>query len=201
MAWQTGEFFENLFAFCSLFRDDYLKLISQHWRLLMDAQKELIAEFEREVALTRKVLAALPEDVDFGWKPHEKSFTIGRLAGHVAETPCQWALHTLQLDKLAFGPDHKFESYVPKSTTALLELYDKESAEALAALATLDPAKWDDNWKMVAMGQTWIDDTRYRVWRTWVLNHMVHHRAQLMMDLRLLNQKVPGVYGPSADEM
>ena len=62
-------------------------------------------------------------------------------------------------------------------------------------------AKWDDNWKMVAGEQTWIDDSRYRVFRNWVLNHTIHHRAQLGVDLRLLNVKVPGVYGPSADEM
>ena len=166
----------------------------------MDIQKELIAEFDRELVTTRKALAAIPEDADFAWKPHAKSFSLGQLAGHVAETACQWALHTLTLDKLEFGPDHKFESYVPASKAAMLERFDTESAEARAALVALDPAKWDDNWKMVAMGQTWIDGTRYFVFRTWVLNHLIHHRAQLGVDLRLLNVALPGVYGPSADE-
>jgi len=136
----------------------------------MDIQKELIAEFDREVALTRKVLAAIPEDADFTWKPHPKSFSLGRLAGHVAETPCEWALSTLTTDKLEWTPSE-------------------------------DPAKWDDNWKMVAGEQTWIDDSRYNVFRNWVLNHAVHHRAQLGVDLRLLGAAVPGCYGPSADEM
>jgi len=167
----------------------------------MDIQKELIAEFDRELALTRKVLAAIPADADFSWKPSPKSFSLGRLAGHVAETPCEWAISTLTTDRLDWKPDGGYKPYIAESTTALLERFDKESAEARAALAAFDPAKWDDNWKMVAGEQTWIDDSRYRVFRNWVLNHTIHHRAQLGVDLRLLNVKVPGVYGPSADEM
>jgi uncharacterized damage-inducible protein DinB len=166
----------------------------------MDIQKELVAEFDRELALTRKVLAAIPEDADFTWKPHSKCFSLGRLAGHVAETPCEWALSTLTTDKLEWSGDN-YKAYVPENKATMLEHFDKESAEAKAALASLDPAKWDDNWKMVAGEQTWIDDTRYNVFRNWVLNHTIHHRAQLGIDLRLLNAKVPGVYGPSADEM
>lgn len=167
----------------------------------MDIQKELIAEFDREVASTRKVLAAIPEDADFSWKPHPKSFSLGRLAGHLAETPCEWALSTLTTDKLEWSPDGGFKPYVAENKSAMLEKFDKESAEAKAALASLDPAKWDNNWKMVAGEQTWIDDTRYNVYRNWVMNHAIHHRAQLGVYLRLLNAKVPGVYGPSADEM
>ena len=167
----------------------------------MDFQKELIAEFERELVTTRKMLDAIPADADFAWKAHPKSMSIGRIAGHVAETPCEWALHTLTMDRLEFGADHKFVSYIPESKSALLERFDRESAESLAALVAFKPAKWDDNWKMVAMGQTWIDSPRYEVWRTWVMNHMIHHRAQLGVDLRLIGARVPGTYGPSADEM
>jgi uncharacterized damage-inducible protein DinB len=167
----------------------------------MDIQKELIAEFDQELALTRKVLAAIPEDADFSWKAHPKSFSLGRLAGHVAETPCEWALFTLTTDRLDWSPGDGYKPYVAESKAALLERYDKESAEARAALAAFDPVKWDDNWKMVAGEQTWIDDSRYHVFRIWVLNHTIHHRAQLGVNLRLLNVSVPGVYGPSADEM
>jgi uncharacterized damage-inducible protein DinB len=188
-------------AFSSLFDDIFHYAYSAiKWRLLVDFQKELIAEFDRELASTRKVLAAIPEDADFTWKPNPKSFSLGRLAGHVAETPCQWALHTLTQDKLEWTVDG-YKAYVPDSRTEILERFDKESAEARAALAALDPAKWDDNWKMVAGDQTWIDDSRYGVFRQWVMNHMIHHRAQLGVDLRLLNVPVPGTYGPSADEM
>jgi len=166
----------------------------------MDIHKELIAEFDRELALTRKVLAAIPEGADFSWKPNPKSFSLGRLAAHVAETPCEWAIHTLTQDKLEWSGEG-YKPYVVESKAAMLERFDKESAEARAALVGLDPAKWDENWKMVAGDQTWIDDTRYNVFRNWVLNHTIHHRAQLGVDLRLLNLPVPGVYGPSADEM
>jgi uncharacterized damage-inducible protein DinB len=68
-------------------------------------------------------------------------------------------------------------------------------------LASFASEKWDDNWKFVAGGQAWIDDSKYGVWRNWVINHAVHHRAQLGVYLRVLGQKLPGSYGPSADEM
>jgi uncharacterized damage-inducible protein DinB len=167
----------------------------------MDIQKELIAEFDREVGLTRKLLDAVPEDADFAWKANPKSFSLGRLAGHLSEIPGEWALFTLTTDKLDWNPEEGYKPYVPESKAAMLEKFDKETADAKAALAALDPAKWDDNWKMGAGGQIWIDDSRYRVFRNWVLNHAVHHRAQLGVNLRLLGAKIPGTYGPSADEM
>jgi uncharacterized damage-inducible protein DinB len=166
----------------------------------MDFQKELIAEFDREAVRTRKMLEAIPADVDFTWKPHPKSMSLGRLAGHIAETAGEWAIATLTTNKMEFPAGHKWESYVPASTHALLERFDKEVAEAKAALAGLAPAKWDENWKFVFGGQAFIDDSKYQVWRTWVLNHLIHHRAQLGVYLRLLNKPVPGTYGPSADE-
>jgi uncharacterized damage-inducible protein DinB len=167
----------------------------------MDIQNELIAEYERESALTRKLLAAIPADADFTWKPHSKSMALGRLAGHLSETTGDWAIHTLTLDKLEFPADHKFESYIPASTEAMLKQFDEQVAGVKTALASFDPEKWDDNWKFVFGGQAWIDDSKYRVWRNWVINHMIHHRAQLGVYIRLLDGKLPGSYGPSADEM
>jgi len=166
----------------------------------MDFQKELIAEFDRETAKTRKILEAIPADVDFTFKPHAKSMALGRLAGHLLETSGDWAVHTLTTDKLEFPADHKFEPYIPASKEALLERFDKETAEAKAALAGFAPERWDENWKFVAGGQAWIDESKYEVWRTWVLNHMIHHRAQLGCYLRQLDKPIPGTYGPSADE-
>ena len=167
----------------------------------MDFQKELIAEYDRETAKTRKMLEAIPADADFTWKPHPKSMSLGRLAGHIAETAGEWAITTLTTDKLEFPADHKWEAYIPAPTKALLERFDKEVAEAKAALAGFAPAKWDENWKFVAGGQAWIDESKYQVWRNWVVNHMIHHRAQLGVYLRLLDKPIPGTYGPSADEM
>lgn len=165
----------------------------------MDFQKELVAEYDRETATTRKILDAIPEDADFGWKPHEKSMTLGRLAAHTSDTTGDWAIHSLTVDRLDWKPE--MTPTDPTTKAALLERFDKQVAEAKAALAKITPEKWDLNWKFVAGDQVWIDDSKYGVWRTWVLNHMIHHRAQLGVYLRLLNQKLPGCYGPSADEM
>ena len=167
----------------------------------MDFQKELIAEYDREAAKTRKMLEALPADADFTFRPQPKSMTLGRLIGHTAETMGDWAIHTLTMDKLTFPADHKFEPYVPASKQALLERFDADTAKAKEALAELDPAKWDNNWKFQFGDQTWIDNPKYFVWRNWVIGHTIHHRAQIGQYLRLLNAKVPGMYGPSADEM
>jgi uncharacterized damage-inducible protein DinB len=167
----------------------------------MDFQKELIAEYDSETAKTRKMLEAIPTDADFTWKPHPKSMALGRLAGHLTETSGDWANHTLTTDKLEFPADHKFEAYLPASKEALLERLDREVPAVKAELANLAPEKWDENWKFGMGGQVWIDDSKYGVWRNWVINHMVHHRAQLGVYLRLLNTPIPGTYGPSADEM
>jgi uncharacterized damage-inducible protein DinB len=165
----------------------------------MDIQKELIAEYERETDRTRKTLEAIPDDADFNWQPHAKSMKLGKLAGHVSDTNGDWALHTLTQDRLEWNPEMNPKDLTNK--TDLLARFEKQVAEVKPALATMTPAKWDSNWKFVAGDQTWIDDSKYGVWRTWVLNHLVHHRAQLGVYLRLLDKKVPGLYGPSADEM
>jgi uncharacterized damage-inducible protein DinB len=167
----------------------------------MDLQKALIAEYDRETASTRKMLDAIPADADFSYKPHPKSMSLGRLAGHVAETAGQWASSTLAKDKVEMVAGEKYEPYVPASKAALLSRFDSETAETKGILGSFPVAKWDENWKFVAGDQTWINDSKYEVWRTWVVNHLAHHRAQLGVYLRLLDKPLPGVYGPSADEM
>ena len=165
----------------------------------MDIQKELIAEYDRETDRTRKTLEAIPDDADFNWQPHAKSMKLGKLAGHVSDTNGDWALHTLTHDRLEWNPEMNPKD--PTNKKDILARFEKQVAEVKPALAAMTPAKWDSNWKFVAGEQTWIDDSKYAVWRTWVLNHLVHHRAQLGVYLRLLDKKVPGMYGPSADEM
>lgn len=167
----------------------------------MDAQKELIAEFDREAKKTRKMLDAIPADTDLEYKPHPKSMALGRLAGHLTDMTGDWGMHTLTQDKLEFAADHKWDPYVPKSKSALLEKFDGEVTKTRAALEEMSPEKWDRNWKFVFGGQAWIDQPKHQVFRDMVMNHMIHHRAQLGVYLRLLNAKVPGSYGPSADEM
>ena len=167
----------------------------------MDAQKELIAEFDREAAKTRKMLEALPEGVDFTYKPHPKSMSLGRLAGHLTDFAGEWAMGTLTKDKVEFGGDQKWEPYIPASKAALLEKFDKELAGTREALAKTTGDTWDKNWKFVYAGTAYIDQPKHQVFRESVLDHMIHHRGQMSVYLRLLNAKVPGTYGPSADEM
>jgi uncharacterized damage-inducible protein DinB len=166
----------------------------------MDFPKQLIAEFEQELKSTRKMLEAIPADADFGFKPHPKSMALGRLAGHVIETAGEWASYILVQSEMRFAADHKWDVYVPQAKAAALERFDKDSAKAVADLKTFAAANWDANWKFLFGEQTFIDDAKYNVWRTWVVNHLVHHRAQLGVYLRLLGAPIPGVYGPSADE-
>jgi uncharacterized damage-inducible protein DinB len=165
----------------------------------MDIQKELIAEYERECRTTRKILEAIPSDADLSWKANPKNMTLGRLAAHVTETAGEWGIETLSKPGLEFAAG-SYKPWNPSAKAEILEKFDTDTAKAKAILASLEPARWDDNWKMTAGGQTWIDDTRYNVFRTWVLNHLIHHRAQLGRDLRTLGVPIPGCYGPSADE-
>jgi uncharacterized damage-inducible protein DinB len=167
----------------------------------MDYQKELTAEYDREVSRTRKMLEALPQGVDFAFKPHEKSMPLGRLAGHLTDMTGDWALHTLTLDKLDFPADHKWEQYAPASKEELLEKLDSKLDQVRSALALLPAEKWDQHWQFIFGGHVWIDQPRYQVFRELVLSHLVHHRAQLGVYIRILGAKLPGMYGPSADEM
>lgn len=165
----------------------------------MDMQKELIAEYDRELASTRKMLDAIPADADLNWKANPKCMTLGRLAAHVAETAGAWAIDTLSKDGLNFDMA-SYKPWNPASKAEILEKFDAETSQAKQILARLDTSKWNDNWKMTAGDQTWINDSRYSVFRTWAMNHQIHHRAQLGRDLRMLGAPIPGMYGPSADE-
>lgn len=167
----------------------------------MDAQTELIAEFDREAANTRKMLDAIPADADFTFKPHPKSMSLGRLTGHLTDFTGEWALATLTKDKIEFGADSNYKPFVPASKAEALEKFESQLAETRAALAATTGDAWDRNWKLVWQGQAWIDQPKHQVFRDTVMNHMIHHRGQLTVYLRLLGAKVPGTYGPSGDEM
>lgn len=167
----------------------------------MNYLAEIQAEYAREMAKTRQVLEAIPADADYGFKPHEKSMALGRLAGHVVESAGEWAAGSLGHDKIEFPPDHKFVPYVLENKQALLERFDRETAAASKILAEFADEKWEAKWQFIAQGKVWIEDTKYHVFRTWVLSHVIHHRAQLGVYLRILGVKLPGTYGPSADDM
>jgi uncharacterized damage-inducible protein DinB len=168
-------------------------------RCLLDLQKALEAEYDREIISTRKMLEAIPADADLTWKASPKSMTLGRLAAHTAETAGAWAISTLSTDCLNFDTAN-FKPWLPANKAEILAKFEQDTAAAKQILAGLAPAKWDENWKMTAGDQTWVNDTRYNVFRNWCLNHTIHHRAQLGRDLRTLGAPIPGMYGPSADE-
>ena len=167
----------------------------------MDYQKDLISEFDREAAKTRKLFEAIPEGADFNCKLHEKSMPMGRLIGHICDMTGDWAMLTLTQEKLDLPADHKWEQYIPESRAALLEKFDRELPETRKALEAMTPEKWDQHWQFIFGGQKWIDEPRHQVFREMVMNHMIHHRAQLGAYIRQAGGKLPGMYGPSADEM
>ncbi len=162
-----------------------------------DLKNIIFGDLERELAVTRKVLAAVPAD-QLDWKPHEKSIALGRLAIHVA-TLTDWMTLTLAQDVLDFATVPRPPASVA-DTAALLKLFDDRVETLRQAVAQFDPAAWDAIWTMKNGGQVFTAQPRSKVFRVWDLNHMIHHRGQLCLYLRLLNVKVPTVYFNTADD-
>jgi uncharacterized damage-inducible protein DinB len=160
----------------------------------------LLPEFDAEIASTRKVLAAVPEE-KFGWRPHAKSFTMQALAGHVAELP-SWTSDVLRRERFdvdgANPPENA--SFKPASTQQMLERFEDWVVKARADLAAATDDAMQQEWVMTWGGHEIVRLPRYHAIRKWSLNHMVHHRGQLGVYLRLNDVKLPGAYGPSADD-
>jgi uncharacterized damage-inducible protein DinB len=161
--------------------------------------QSLLQELEFEIPATRKTLERVPEKLD--WSPHPKSMTLGRLAQHVAEIP-DWAVKAITLDELDLAPPGAtpYKPPVLNSTAALVAEFDKNIAAAKAALGGTNDHHMSQPWSLKMGGKTILTLPRLAVIRNFVLNHNVHHRAQLGVYLRLNNVPVPSVYGPSADE-
>lgn len=168
----------------------------------MGVSAELLPEFDREMGSTRRTLERIPED-KLTWKPHEKSMVLGRLAGHIAELVGMGA-RVVKEDSLDFANRPAGElarkPTVAESQKHVLELFDKYVAETRAAIANASDEHWTKNWKLSAGERTFYDGTRMGAMRTMMMNHIIHHRAQLGVYLRLNGVAVPSVYGPSADE-
>jgi uncharacterized damage-inducible protein DinB len=155
----------------------------------------LLSEFDQESQNTQKVLERVPAD-KWDWKPHEKSGTLGWLAGHVATLP-GFTVQTIKTLELEIeGGDW------PKVTkhADLLAAFAQQSAEGRAALAGVTDEQLRETWTLKWKGNVVFAMPRYQVLRGMCFNHIVHHRAQLTVYLRLLNVPVPAIYGPSADE-
>jgi len=166
----------------------------------MSISQSLLPEFDREMAGVRKSLERVP-DGKYDWKPHEKSMTMGRLATHLAEIPA-WGTHTVDFDTLDLAPPGA-PPYVPPTVNSgaeLLALFDKNVAAARAAIARSSDEHLLKPWSLLMAGKTILTMPRIAVLRSFVMNHSIHHRAQLGVYLRLNNIPVPSLYGPSADE-
>jgi pilus assembly protein CpaF len=169
---------------------------------VMGISAELLAEFDLEMASARRTLERIPED-KLAWKPHDKSMTLGRLAGHIAELP-GLGVSVMKDDALDFQNRPAGESVrkptVAESQEHVLELFDKNTAALRAGIAGASDEHWAKNWKLSMGERKLYDGPRMGAMRRMVMSHMVHHRAQLGVYLRLNGVPVPSVYGPSADE-
>lgn len=166
----------------------------------MSIGQSMIGEFDQEMQNTRKVLERLPDE-KWSWKPHEKSGTVGWLAGHIATLP-GWLTMTINTEELDYAPVNGPAYQPPKieNRQQALANFDKEVGEARAALASVSDQEMMKGWKLLAGGQEIFTMPRIACIRGFVMNHLIHHRAQLTVYYRLLNIAVPGMYGPSADE-
>jgi uncharacterized damage-inducible protein DinB len=162
----------------------------------MSIQKSLSIEIIRETENTLRILKALPED-KWDYKPHEKSMTLGQLANHILELH-GWVSYVFTQDTFDFHTD-----YVPSKFTKVEEMVTKLENfknENLTVLSELSEDNYLTNWSLKAGDHVIVEASKAAAYRFIVTNHLVHHRGQLTVYLRMLDVPVPGIYGPSADE-
>jgi uncharacterized damage-inducible protein DinB len=164
----------------------------------MPIADSLLPEFDRETGMTRRLLERIP-DGQFAWKPHEKSMTLGRLSEHLAELP-GWAKVSIEQGGIDMATARPPEYVPPATRAAVLAMFDKNVAEARAALSGRSDAELMAPWTLRHQGKEVFTMPKAVVLRGFVMNHLIHHRGQMSVYLRLQNVPVPSIYGPSADE-
>jgi len=162
----------------------------------MTISEALLPEYDHEMATTRRLLERVPE-ARFEWRPHERSMTIGKLAGHLAGIPF-WCTATLDateldLDTMPMQP-------TPATRADLLAVFDAKVAKARAGLAAASDPELLAPWTLKKGGQVFFTMPRISAIRSFVMNHSIHHRGQLSVYLRLNDVPLPPIYGPTADE-
>ncbi|MEO8619732.1 MAG: DinB family protein [bacterium] len=158
----------------------------------------LLPEYDNEITVTRTVLERVP-DGKGDWKPHEKSFPLAHLAQLVAMIP-GWVPMVTEKPELDIAPvDGPKRGYTMETTATLLGMFDTNAKTGRESIARMTDAQFDEPWHFKAAGQLIFTKSRYQSLRWSVLNHLVHHRAQLGLYLRLIGEKVPDMYGPTAD--
>jgi len=156
----------------------------------------LLQELEQEAQTTRRVLERVP-DASLGWKPHEKSMSLGQLAQHVATIPT-WGKVAMSQD--AFDLAGNPQAGQLPTRNDILTLFDRNVSDARAALVGKGDGEMMAPWALKRGAHTIFSMPKASVWRSFVMNHLIHHRAQLGVYLRMHDIALPSVYGPSADE-
>jgi uncharacterized damage-inducible protein DinB len=163
----------------------------------MAIKDAFIAELKHESMMTKKILEKVPlEKKD--WKPHDRSMSLGRLATHIAETP-HWISEIIQADEFNFA-GRTFSPHVAASQEKLMGIYQDTLDKAIADLEKTNDEHFGKHWVVRAGDKVMYDTPRKVAIRGWAFSHLIHHRGQLSVYLRLLDVPVPGMYGPSADE-
>jgi uncharacterized damage-inducible protein DinB len=156
----------------------------------------LLPEFDHEMATTRRLLERVPDD-RLSWTPHAKSFTLAQLAQHVATIP-MWGTMTLTSNELDLAGG--FTNPPAESRAALVKLFDENAARARSELTGKTDAELMAPWTLKRGADIIFSMPKASVWRSFVMNHLVHHRAQLSVYLRMQDVPLPAMYGPTADE-
>lgn len=166
----------------------------------MSKAQEMLDLFKQEVVGTRKALERVPFE-KAEWAPHEKSMTLGRLAGHIAEMT-GWGAMILTSDEFDMAPvgGEPHKPLVCESTDELLAAFDQGVSAVEAALPGVTDEAWGEHWSLKSGGEEVFGGPRGAFFGNLVINHVIHHRGQLTVYLRLCDVPVPGMYGPSADE-
>lgn len=164
----------------------------------MEIIQELLEEFQTESKKTKDLLSRVPFD-QFGYKPHERSMALGQLAVHIVEM-AGWTRITLNESELDFAKSPYTPSTV-NSTDDLLQLHQQFCSDAIEVFKTTSEDVLHEDWTLRSGEHIIFTMSKYKCLRLMVFNHIVHHRAQLGVYLRLLNIPIPGMFGPSADEM
>ena len=165
----------------------------------MAIKDSLLPEFDHEMGATRRVLERVPV-ADLAWKPHDKSFSLGQLAGHVANSP-RW-LHAI-LDLAVFDLASVGDDARPKQPTevdSILKSFDEEYKKTRAKLNEQTDSALTSTWTMKQGSEEILSMPKVSAYRSFIMNHLIHHRGQLTVYLRLRNVPLPALYGPTADE-
>lgn len=163
----------------------------------MSTISKLRSEFDHEVQTTRKHLERLPNG-KLEWRPHQKSYTAVELASHIVEC-FSWGGPVFNQEEIDFD----FATYKPykaSSTDELLKTFEQNVKSCQQAMADSDDGRLEQLWRLKVQGKVWFEKPREAVFRDFVMSHIIHHRGQYSVYLRLLEVPVPGSYGPSADE-